>query len=509
MDRVASTFDVDRAPGWCLEQCVRACTERGDPCTVFATHPSPLLADLAREEGVEIGIHPNFLEGSTQGDTHARVLEFCLEMAPAARSMRTHALYHSSRLFSLIGERYPQLDVDASLFLPGHAGLRPVDWLYDGVHIVRVPYYWEDDDAVFAPGWRWDGPPPPSDGLKVFDFHPVLVALTAFVVALVLARRSLDAHSALYVLDHPNDRSLHDAPTPRGGGLAIAAAVYLAGALGVLAHGDARTLAVLGLAAIPVLAISYADDRSHVPPALRILVHLGAAAGLAAAGLAPAGFDLPGARLAPVPWLALAACVLYVVWMINLYNFMDGMDGFAGGMAAIGFATIALLAGAAGHLPIALTSVAAGAAAAGFLVLNFPPAKLFMGDVGSSLLGLLAAAITLWGERDGAFPLWVGVLVFSPFVVDATVTLARRLLRRERVWQAHRTHFYQRLVRLGWSHRRTVLCEYALMLACGASALLASRVSAGVQTALLLAWVLAYAILIQGVIRLERGRAGT
>ena len=95
-----------------------------------------------------------------------------------------------------------------------------------------------------------------------------------------------------------------------------------------------------------------------------------------------------------------------------------------------------------------------------------------MGDVGSSTLGLLAAAFSLWGARDGVFPFWVAILVFSPFIADASVTLVRRLLRGEKIWQAHKTHYYQKLVQAGWGHRKTVLVEYAIMIGCGITALL-------------------------------------
>ena len=115
-----------------------------------------------------------------------------------------------------------------------------------------------------------------------------------------------------------------------------------------------------------------------------------------------------------------------------------------------------------------------------------------MGDTGSSLLGLLAGGLSMWGAREGVFPFWVALLVFSPFIVDATVTLLRRLGRGERVWQAHKSHYYQRLVQSGWGHRKTVLYEYVLMLACGLSALLAQQLNLQGQVALILFWCLVY-----------------
>jgi len=115
--------------------------------------------------------------------------------------------------------------------------------------------------------------------------------------------------------------------------------------------------------------------------------------------------------------------------------------------------------------------------------------------VGSATLGLLAGALSVWGAQSGAFPFWIAALVFSPFIVDASVTLCRRAWRREKVWHAHRKHYYQRLVQIGWSHRRVVLCEYALMVATSASAVWAVRQAQSAQWALLMTWALIYAVL--------------
>jgi UDP-N-acetylmuramyl pentapeptide phosphotransferase/UDP-N-acetylglucosamine-1-phosphate transferase len=139
-------------------------------------------------------------------------------------------------------------------------------------------------------------------------------------------------------------------------------------------------------------------------------------------------------------------------------------------------------------------SASVAAAAGGFLLGNFPPARIFLGDLGSASLGLLAAALALLGARRGHFPLWVAWLAFSPFMVDATWTLLRRLIRGERVWQAHRTHHYQRLVLAGWSHRRTLLRAYLLMAGCAATAVAAPSLSVRDQWLLLGGWAVIYAL---------------
>jgi UDP-N-acetylmuramyl pentapeptide phosphotransferase/UDP-N-acetylglucosamine-1-phosphate transferase len=172
---------------------------------------------------------------------------------------------------------------------------------------------------------------------------------------------------------------------------------------------------------------------------------------------------------------------------------MDGSDGLAGGMALFGFGTYAVGAWFGGATTLAAACATLAACAGAFLAFNFHPARVFMGDAGSVPYGFLAGAIGLGGWHADIWPLWFPVLAFSPFVVDASVTLARRMLRGEKFWRPHRTHYYQRLVQLGWGHRRTALAEYALMFACGIAALAASTASAAAQTGVLVAAGAAYA----------------
>jgi UDP-N-acetylmuramyl pentapeptide phosphotransferase/UDP-N-acetylglucosamine-1-phosphate transferase len=180
---------------------------------------------------------------------------------------------------------------------------------------------------------------------------------------------------------------------------------------------------------------------------------------------------LVGSVLWPGHPLAVVLLVIAIAWITNLYNFMDGSDGLAGGMAVVGFGTYAVAAYVAGETNLAVLCVAIAAAAVAFLTHNFPPARIFLGDVGSIPLGFLAGALGVLGWQRGLWPLWFPVLVFGPFIGDATITLVRRLFRRERVWQAHRDHYYQRLVRMGAGHRGTAVVGYAVMAACGAVAL--------------------------------------
>ncbi len=311
--------------------------------------------------------------------------------------------------------------------------------------------------------------------------------------------------SKLYnILDHPNERSLHDRPTPRTGGVAILIAVYLSAIVAaVCCVAPMAALGWIAAAGLLVAGVSLADDWFGLPVRYRLIAHFAAAGLVVVAGLDLADLGLPGASSVLPALLSVPLTLLFIVWMINLYNFMDGMDGFAGGMAVFGFGTFAVLAGGAGHGLFMVLSLIVAVSAGGFLLFNFPPARIFMGDVGSTLLGFLAAALMLWAERDGVFPLWIGVLVFSPFIVDATVTLVRRVLRGERIWQAHKSHYYQRLVELGWGHRRTVLWEYAVMAACAASALSIQGREPRVQVFGLALWAAVYVVLMVAIGRLE------
>ncbi|HEY8553750.1 MAG TPA: glycosyltransferase family 4 protein [Burkholderiales bacterium] len=327
--------------------------------------------------------------------------------------------------------------------------------------------------------------------------------VAAFAVSYALTQRFSQPGSRLYVLDHPNARSLHERPIPRGGGVAILAAVLAGGGVIVVAHGADR-LGWVATLALVLAVVSFVDDRRGVSPGWRMATHVLVALGVVAAGWYPDAIELPGARLLLDHVSSALIAVLFVVWMINLYNFMDGMDGFAGGMTVCGFGTLALAGVLAGSAEFAAANAVVAAAGAGFLRHNFPPARIFMGDAGSSTLGLFAAVASLWGAASGVFPLWFAVLVFSPFIADATVTLLQRLLRGERVWEAHQSHYYQRLVRLGLGHRKTVLLQYVLMLGCSLTALASLRAPARSQWLLLAAWGLLYSVYFVAVALLEK-----
>ncbi len=242
------------------------------------------------------------------------------------------------------------------------------------------------------------------------------------------------------LLDVPNERSLHRTPTPRGGGLAIAL-VTLAGliAAGLLSRIPPDVACPLVGGGVLVAAVGWLDDRYGVRARIRATVHLAAACW--AAGWIW-GELTPGA----------VAGVVCIIWAINLYNFMDGIDGLAGAEAS----SVGIIAGAllmlGGRADLALVALLVAAAATGFLGWNWPPARIFMGDVGSGFLGFTFGALSLIAGRSDALPLALCLLLAGVFAFDATMTLLRRMARGERWLQAHRSHGYQRLVQAGHTH---------------------------------------------------------
>ena len=314
--------------------------------------------------------------------------------------------------------------------------------------------------------------------------NPRLIAVVAtFLLALGIVRLLCSDRLARLVIDVPNDRSMHTVPTPRTGGIGL----MLATAIVWLAFGDGGLGPVAPLTALLAL-IFLIDDVRSLPVLPRFAAQFAAAIAFVWA-------------TGPYPSLLLVPLVLGIVWSSNLYNFMDGANGLAGGMTVFGFASYAVAASFHGQADIATLAAIIAAAAAGFLVWNFDPARIFLGDAGAIPLGFLAAALGVLGWSQGVWPFWFPVLVFSPFVMDATVTLVRRALRGEALSQAHRSHYYQRLVQMGWSHRQLALAEYALMAAAAASALLLRRGHPVAVAVLLLAWASLYAAIARAIDR--------
>lgn len=261
------------------------------------------------------------------------------------------------------------------------------------------------------------------------------VALAATLMARRYAlRRAL--------IDAPGERRSHHAPTPRGGGIAIAIVVLAAMAvLAVRDPGQRGVLVAGGAGLLLVAGIGWIDDHRSLSARLRLAVH-----GLAAALLAVAVY-LRGGDLAS----ALAAWALAVV-LVNVWNFMDGIDGIATTQAAVVALAYAWMAPDGSTRWLAL---AAAAACCGFLPCNFPRARIFLGDVGSGALGFILALLVamLAGQGRASLPGWALLLPASAFLVDASLTLAARIIRGERWWTAHVGHAYQAWARMAGGHR--------------------------------------------------------
>ena len=329
----------------------------------------------------------------------------------------------------------------------------------------------------------------------IFLVGAAAVLSTAFTWALVNFKTFLTPDCEV------TPRSLHQQAVPRGGGLAIIAAWLICGfaawRLGLLPENVA---APWGLAMVLLGVVSYIDDHRHVPSLVRLLAHTLAVGVVVFWFQFPIHGVLPGLHLeAGTP--AVLFALIFGVWMVNRYNFMDGMDGSAGGMAIFGFGALAIMGWIQGHEGFMIANLLVVACVLGFLVFNFPPAKIFLGDIGSTALGLLAAAYSLWASGNELIPLWISALAFSPFIVDATVTLLMRAARGEKVWEAHREHLFQRLICLypDRSHARALKVAYILMFGSGLSAILALNGSVGAQWLILVLWALIYGALIWAV----------
>jgi UDP-GlcNAc:undecaprenyl-phosphate/decaprenyl-phosphate GlcNAc-1-phosphate transferase len=309
---------------------------------------------------------------------------------------------------------------------------------------------------------------------------PLLISmLIAFVVGYLLLAWLLRRVDRL-PLDHPNERSLHDRPLPRVGGLGLVAGVCVA-----LAWWRPTGLDWLLAMTVFLVVVSWLDDVRGLSVWVRLPAHV----------LAAGVFLVMSSDSALLMGLL---GLLAIVWMTNLYNFMDGADGFAGGMAVTGFGAYGLAAWLVGDMAVLVLSWSIVAAALAFLCFNFPPARLFLGDGGSIPLGFLAAGLGWLGVREGMWPPLFPLLVFSPFIVDASVTLLTRLLRGERIWLAHRSHYYQRLIRMGMARRRLLLLEYALMLGAALSGLMLV-LRPNWAWGLGMAWLLIYVLLMMAI----------
>lgn len=279
------------------------------------------------------------------------------------------------------------------------------------------------------------------------------VVVGSWALTLVLRRYAL----AKRLIDVPNDRSSHKEPTPRGGGVAIVASFLLAfpllGSIGLM---NTETIYGVFGSALIVAVIGFADDHGHIAARWRLLGHFIAAAWALywVRGLPPMQvFNVT----IDVGWLGDILALVYLVWMLNLYNFMDGIDGLASIEAISVCASMCLIYWITGFTELMWAPLLLTGAVAGFLFWNFPPAAIFMGDAGSGFLGIVLGAFSLNAAWAAPELLWSWFILLGVFIVDATWTLVARLFDGKKIYEAHRSHAYQRASRYFNSHKTVSL----------------------------------------------------
>ena len=330
-------------------------------------------------------------------------------------------------------------------------------------------------------------------------FYYILIFFISVIFSWRLSR--LKPGSVLFISDSQTSRSLHTGTISRSGGLAILFALMVSL---VVYEGIYKNIL---LQLIPLLAlISYIDDRGHIRAIYRLAIHIIISALFVIMSLSLSAMVSLNEYIWSIGYATTIRIIVLSIllsWAINLYNFMDGMDGFAGGMAVIGFGFMSVLLLMSNNYQNMYLAVGVALSVLGFLIYNFPPARIFMGDTGSTVIGFMMGVIIFVGTESGV-PVYLGILVFSPFIVDATVTLLSRIMRHERVWKPHRSHYYQRLVLLGWGHRKTVLSQYFLMFLCGISSVSAMTLHVWAQYYIIIMWIIIYIGLAIAIHKLER-----
>ena len=269
-------------------------------------------------------------------------------------------------------------------------------------------------------------------------------------------------------IDVPNGRSSHRRPTVRGGGIGLAVGLCLVllafGSRGRwVPHGD---IGLFAIATVIIAAIGLWADYLDPPASWRLFLQLSAAGLIIGGGMGFHTFLLPWGHNFTLWWAAVPLTLLWIAGLTNLYNFIDGVDGMAAGLAVVFSSGVAAVAVATHHPYEAIVALTILAGCLGFLWFNFPPAKVFMGDVGSLTLGFVFSVLAIRLATLGKYPipLMFFLILYSSFLFDTSYTILYRALRGEKFWLAHRTHLYERLTLVGWRHLHVTLLYVGLSL---------------------------------------------
>ena len=341
-------------------------------------------------------------------------------------------------------------------------------------------------------------------------FSHLAFAVFLLGVSLILTRLMLDR---VRIMDLPTERSSHESPTPKSGGISIVA-TFSIGVIIIFLIADKtliRTDYFLGFvfSALLIAGISLYDDVKHKPFIVKLATQLLAVSLVLAFGIVIDQIALPFVGLVTLGWLSYPISFLWIMGMTNAFNFMDGLDGLAGGVAVIVSAFFCAITFSQGSTFVYITSYAILAGSLGFLIHNFPPARIFMGDVGSAFLGFVFAVLAIIAARyDHSHTSFMvmPLLVFN-FIYDTFFTFIRRLLHGDRVFDPHRTHLYQLFNRIGYSHRTVSLFHYGMCILQGIAAVWMVNIPGGERTLVFLPF-LAFQVLYTYIVVRSAKKAG-
>jgi Fuc2NAc and GlcNAc transferase len=289
----------------------------------------------------------------------------------------------------------------------------------------------------------------------LYSFFPV----AAFVISIIINKFMLLYLNKKGVLDIPNERSSHKIPTPRGGGVGIVLGVVISAIIFTLITGEYKLLWMV-LISLVIGAVGWIDDvKKGLHTGLRFLIQLLCSIAIIWIFNPIDKLPLPSPLHFHMYYYGIIVSVIWLIGITNIFNFLDGIDGYAGTQGFIGGLILALITWGT---PVSMIALLISAACAGFLIFNWHPAKIFMGDVGSSFLGFLFAAMPFYFRDapgiDYRSQVFFGTaIVLWFFLLDGTFTIFRRLFRGEKIWKAHKSHLYQRLVMTGMKHNEVVL----------------------------------------------------